>query len=531
MNSTMSSISSNDEGFNRSSNSVLLSSRLSIDSDISPIPSLLHSENYYEDRAKKNINPYIAEDCIMFSTALPQNNKESVFSAIDPVNDNKISNHNMLCDDEICVIDTTKKTTDNNPKSFIIQDFLGDFDPKNHSNEDTFISNEQISALNLTLQPRKYQIELANLPLHRYNSVVCLRTGGGKTLVAALVVKYLHIKYKFNLKMPFKTIFIVPTRLLIEQQLKFFEKIFESDSSFFKLFGVPESDDIENYIELVDILFCTPQKLVNALQKPSSSFKLSQIDLIIFDECHHSIKNSPYNDIMKHYHYSKIRNSSSKLPQILGLTASLGCGDNKKAFDQLVEICANMDSIFVSFVQTHEQELNETVLSKHQYKLHVFPKPSRDFFTEQLILVMNLVENRSNIIISQPKGTSLYMQRIIHLNNSNKLTGDVDKVISGEYLLDFNNALTLYQDIQFEEVYQVYLKKIMETKRLKNPSTIESFIYKVFEEKLKNEFDEDVDSLVEKNKINDRNKKLQALIGILIYHVKRNKEAMGLFFL
>jgi hypothetical protein len=234
---------------------------------------------------------------------------------------------------------------------------------------------------------------------------------------------------------------------------------------------------------------------------------------------------------MKHYHYSKIRNSSSKLPQILGLTASLGCGDNKKAFDQLVEICANMDSIFVSFVLTHEQELNETVLSKHQYKLHVFPKPSRDFFTEQLILVMNLVENRSNIIISQPKGTSLYMQRIIHLNNSNKLTGDVDKVISGEYLLDFNNALTLYQDIQFEEVYQVYLKKIMETKRLKNPSTIESFIYKVFEEKIKNEFDEDVDSLVEKNKINDRNKKLQALIGILIYHVKRNKEAMGLFFL
>ena len=82
MNSTISSMCSNDEGFDNNSNSLLMystSSRKSIDSDTSSIPSLLHSEYFDEEGPKKKINMNITEDCILSSSSyhpLLKNNQE-----------------------------------------------------------------------------------------------------------------------------------------------------------------------------------------------------------------------------------------------------------------------------------------------------------------------------------------------------------------------------------------------------------------------------------------------------------------------
>ncbi|WAR22433.1 DHX58-like protein [Mya arenaria] len=66
------------------------------------------------------------------------------------------------------------------------------------------------------------------------------------------------------------------------------------------------------------------QILVNAL-KANKIKSLSKFSLIVFDECHHSNKQHMYNQIMARYLDLKLR-EKDELPQIVGLTASLGVG-------------------------------------------------------------------------------------------------------------------------------------------------------------------------------------------------------------
>lgn len=55
------------------------------------------------------------------------------------------------------------------------------------------------------------------------------------------------------------------------------------------------------------------------------SWFLTDITLLIIDECHHTHKEGVYNKIMRFYLEKKLK-GERKLPQILGLTASPGTG-------------------------------------------------------------------------------------------------------------------------------------------------------------------------------------------------------------
>lgn len=65
---------------------------------------------------------------------------------------------------------------------------------------------------------------------------------------------------------------------------------------------------------------------------------LADLSLVIIDECHHTVKGEVYNHIMMRYLAQKHKNlklvKSGKqtvaLPQILGLTATLGVGSATK---------------------------------------------------------------------------------------------------------------------------------------------------------------------------------------------------------
>jgi len=50
--------------------------------------------------------------------------------------------------------------------------------------------------------------------------------------------------------------------------------------------------------------------------------KMEQIDLVVFDECHHTDQEHLYNLIMKDFYFHNFDPKTSKRPRILGLTAS-----------------------------------------------------------------------------------------------------------------------------------------------------------------------------------------------------------------
>ena len=58
------------------------------------------------------------------------------------------------------------------------------------------------------------------------------------------------------------------------------------------------------------------------------SSSLTDITLLIIDECHHTHKDSVYNKVMECYVEKKLK-GERPLPQILGLTASPGTGGAK----------------------------------------------------------------------------------------------------------------------------------------------------------------------------------------------------------
>lgn len=55
------------------------------------------------------------------------------------------------------------------------------------------------------------------------------------------------------------------------------------------------------------------------------SILCSDFSLLVIDECHHTHKENTYNKIMEDYLERKLK-GQWKLPQIVGLTASLGTG-------------------------------------------------------------------------------------------------------------------------------------------------------------------------------------------------------------
>lgn len=61
------------------------------------------------------------------------------------------------------------------------------------------------------------------------------------------------------------------------------------------------------------VFFMTPQILLNNMN--SKQISLQDISLLILDECHHTRKREPYNNVMKQYLTLK-RQEKDNLPQV-----------------------------------------------------------------------------------------------------------------------------------------------------------------------------------------------------------------------
>ena len=183
-----------------------------------------------------------------------------------------------------------------------------------------------------------------------------VRTGSGKTLVAALITKFWYIKRKKAKTLKtFKCVFLVPTRNLVHQQAASFRRAFIKDF-------IQEIDEKSNEFKIKEkfqlddkhVFFMTPQKLVNALT--SNALNITDISILIFDECHHTNLLHPYNVIMEFYFREKLMNIP--LPLIVGLSASLGTGPSDSAVKHIFTLCSNMNCKIISYVKSEEDQKN-----------------------------------------------------------------------------------------------------------------------------------------------------------------------------
>eukprot|EP00549_Striatella_unipunctata_P018607 CAMPEP_0118679996 /NCGR_PEP_ID=MMETSP0800-20121206/4102_1 /TAXON_ID=210618 ORGANISM="Striatella unipunctata, Strain CCMP2910" /NCGR_SAMPLE_ID=MMETSP0800 /ASSEMBLY_ACC=CAM_ASM_000638 /LENGTH=648 /DNA_ID=CAMNT_0006576061 /DNA_START=215 /DNA_END=2161 /DNA_ORIENTATION=+ len=154
------------------------------------------------------------------------------------------------------------------------------------------------------------------------NAIIKMPTGSGKTYVAAeLIHRALLSSDKEN-----AALFLVPNRELVTQQAAaintYFEPILKEDFAIFKHVGGNAPPALNSYAQTFKILVSTPQAFVHLQSK--SMFGWHIFSIVVFDEVHHAIKKHPYRHLaLDLKHWKSKKPPQQKIPQVIGLTASL----------------------------------------------------------------------------------------------------------------------------------------------------------------------------------------------------------------
>lgn len=228
-------------------------------------------------------------------------------------------------------------------------------------------------------EPREYQLEVFNKIKDR-NSVVFMETGKGKTIIAMMMIHYIfgydykiisgRTKNKEPLDNQKKVVFLVGEVALAQQHVITLDSSTPFKVAQFvggKMSSKMQSFDIfRKTWEASDIFVSTPQIIYKLLS--IGFLKISDINLLIIDECHHTDQNHSYNNIMREfYFYYKLQEKNDflknfSLPRILGLTASplkKAIGNSKlseKAYESLQQICQNHDAVIVLDPEVYQCE-------------------------------------------------------------------------------------------------------------------------------------------------------------------------------
>jgi len=121
---------------------------------------------------------------------------------------------------------------------------------------------------------------------------------------------------------------------------------------------------------------------------------ITDLDLLIMDECHHTDLRHSYAAIMEAYYTARHQDNDALLPQIIGLTASLGVGsDDNDPARHYIHICANLDCSLITHVKEHREELDSYIPRvKRDQILAVEPRAKDTPFREVVITMMNEIQ-------------------------------------------------------------------------------------------------------------------------------------------
>ena len=213
---------------------------------------------------------------------------------------------------------------------------------------------------------RAYQKELVNAAMSPPENVIILAPiGSGKTLVAAEIIK----RHMLGSPPPetFTALFLVNTRQRASKALLHLEREL-APWEVAELTGAElTSDQMPQLEDLVkdrryQVIVVTAQVLVNHLMGKEDFKKMSigDVDLLIFDECHHTHGKHPYKKIMNFYHETK--RLGLKLPKVLGLTSSIRTGDESTlegTLEELYKLCGSLESLRIVRVKETLHELQK----------------------------------------------------------------------------------------------------------------------------------------------------------------------------
>ncbi|KAL0033133.1 hypothetical protein WJX79_005148 [Trebouxia sp. C0005] len=179
---------------------------------------------------------------------------------------------------------------------------------------------------------RAYQIDIISTALLQ-NTLVCLPTGLGKTLIAAVIM------HNFTRWFPEgKVVFVAPTKPLVNQQIEAcYEFMGVSKTSIEELTGSCKRLDRQDLWELPykQIFFCTPQTFRNDIDRGICPHK--KIVCLVVDECHRAKGNSDVVMAVK-----KLREEKCKF-RVLGLSATPG--SNNESIQEVI------DNLMISAIQ------------------------------------------------------------------------------------------------------------------------------------------------------------------------------------
>ncbi|KAH6894613.1 hypothetical protein B0T10DRAFT_436261 [Thelonectria olida] len=228
--------------------------------------------------------------------------------------------------------------------------------------------------------PREYQVELFERA-KKQNTIVVLDTGSGKTLIAALLLRHildqeLEDRAKGNPKKV--AFFLVEKVALCFQQYAVLNCNLEHPITKFygEMKGMMRTKGFWNkkFGENM-VVVCTAQILLDCLS--NGFITMSQINLLIFDEAHHTKKNHPYARIIKN-HY--IRLDKEKRPRIMGMTASpVDCQtkDVKVAATELESmLCSEIATVSDEVMTETHKYKQKVVETMETYPRLVFPEHS-----------------------------------------------------------------------------------------------------------------------------------------------------------
>ncbi len=175
------------------------------------------------------------------------------------------------------------------------------------------IKQEDILIIKLikNFKPRLYQ-ETIFATTSRANTLVVLPTGMGKTNIFLMLAAHRLTQYPNS-----KILLIGPTRPLIDQYFRVFEKHFEIDKEKMAVFtGLVKPEVRQELWKKAQIIFSTPQGLENDII--GSKIALDDVSLLGVDEAHRAVGDYSYVFIASQYE------KKARYPRIIGMTASPG---------------------------------------------------------------------------------------------------------------------------------------------------------------------------------------------------------------